>query len=305
MDCVEKAKIHIESFGDLGYLFGDCCKLYCMTTENISGYLKKYDLKGKKVLSVVGSGDQRLNSYLMGATEVTSFDVNSLCKFQLDLKDKAIEHLEYDEFLRLFGISNDEDLDDEVLLDKEMFHKIEDSLEKDTYQFFRYMLFESGYGLFVNVYYPFDKSLSKLQKNNAYLTPDSYYTLKKILPGKSNRFVHTGIDHLAESLNGEKYDIIILSNISDYTQLISTKDPLGNFRKIIDQLALLLNEDGIMQVGYIYSRYSSLSSFSDFRINRRRTKYFPIGEFQMEFFDSYYGDGTYDKAIVYQKTLKR
>ena len=301
MDSVELAKKHIEEFGDLGYLFGDCCKLYSMTTENISGFLKKYDLKDKKVLTVAGSGDQRLNSYLMGAKEVTCFDVNSLCKLQLDLKDKAITHLEYDEFLRLFGITDD-DLD--IILDPEMFHKIEDYLEKDSWSFFHYLLFEANARLQTNIYYPFDCSLSKQRKNNAYLTPDAYYTLKRTLPGKSKRFINTGIDQLAGSISDEKFDVILLSNISDYTQLICPSNPLENYRRIIDQLALLLNEPGIMQVGYIYSRYSVLDHFSDFRINSCRTKYFPIGEYQIDFFDSYYGDGTYDKSIVYQKVKK-
>ena len=272
MDCVEKAKMQIEQFGDLSILFSNCCKLYCMTTENISGFLKKYDLKDKKVLTVAGSGDHRLNSFLMGASDVVSFDVN------------------------------DEDRHDHIL-DPEMFQKIEEYLEEDTCSFFHFLLFESDV-VHNCVYHPFDNSLKKQKQLNSYLTPDSYYKLRSILQKKNNRFVNVGIDHLADFLAGEKFDAILLSNISDYAQLISYRDSLGNYKRIIDQLSSLLNEDGIMQVGYIYSRYSSYNSFSDFRVNRCRTKYFPIGEYQIEFFDSYYGDGTYDKSIVYQKVKK-
>lgn len=37
-------------------------KIYLNTTENIAGILEGLDIKGKKVLSVAGSGDQMLNA---------------------------------------------------------------------------------------------------------------------------------------------------------------------------------------------------------------------------------------------------
>lgn len=304
MNCVEMAKTHVDEFGDLSYLFGNCCKLYSMTTENIAGFLKKYNLNDKRVLTVAGSGDQRLNAYLMGASEVTCFDINGLCKLQLDLKDKAIQYLEYEDFLRLFGIYTETPIEGQIL-DVDMFHKIEDYLDEDTYSFFYYVLCEKDYTIHNSIYYPFDKSLSIQQRMNAYLNPDSYYLLRHRLRGKSNRFIHVGIDQLSDIIKGEKYDLILLSNISDYTQLMWSKDSLGHYKQIIDQLALILNDQGIMQVGYVYSRYGLSDSFSDFRINSIRSKYFPFGEYMIEYFDSFYGDGTYDKAIVYQKTLKK
>ena len=129
-------KMLFDTYGDLGYGFGNNSLLYSMTTENINGFLSKYDLKNKKVLTVAGSGDQRLNAYLMGADDVTCFDINELCKYHLDLKDKAIINLSYEEFLKFFGF-----LSKDSVFQTDLFMKIQDRLDPDTFDLFYYLLF--------------------------------------------------------------------------------------------------------------------------------------------------------------------
>ena len=96
-------------------------------------------------------------------------------------------------------------------------------------------------------------------------------------------------------------DMILLSNISDYTHHIYDKDDLENYRILIDRLMDNLNLYGIMQVGYIYSFYGRGEDVSDFHVNKKRQEYFPTSIFHSCFVPSYYNDGSYDKVITYQK----
>lgn len=54
----------------------DFQKVYPFTTEDISGYLTQLDVENKKILTVGSSADQALNAILLGAREVTIFDIN-------------------------------------------------------------------------------------------------------------------------------------------------------------------------------------------------------------------------------------
>ncbi len=292
-------KMLFDTYGDLGYGFGNNSLLYPMTTENINGFLSKYDLKNKKVLTVAGSGDQRLNAYLMGADDVTCFDINELCKYHLDLKDKAIINLSYEEFLKFFGF-----LSKDSVFQTDLFMKIQDRLDPDTFDLFYYLLFEKE-GFHPNdLYRPFHSSLESQKVFNAYLTEENYKTLQDVLSSKELKFIPTSIINLPNEIEGEKYDVIYLSNISDYIHTFYSKDALHEYRLLIDRLIDHLSDDGMIQVGYIYSRYPLGSYVSDFSKGFRRCLYFPIPEFETVFFDSYYDDSTYDKAVVYQKKKK-
>ena len=54
-------------------------KVYPFTTEDISGYLTQIDVENKKVLTVGSSGDQALNSLLLGAKSATAVDIDPNC----------------------------------------------------------------------------------------------------------------------------------------------------------------------------------------------------------------------------------
>ena len=101
---IEKIIDYISIKGCLSSNFKGYSKMYAMTTENISGFLNKHDLKDKKVLTVAGSGDQRYNAYLRGARDVTCFDVNPMADLNLRLKETAMKELEWSDFLKFFGI---------------------------------------------------------------------------------------------------------------------------------------------------------------------------------------------------------
>ena len=55
-------------------------KVYPFTTEIISGYFPKLELKGKSVLTVGSSLDQAFNALVLGASDVTVYDINPSVK---------------------------------------------------------------------------------------------------------------------------------------------------------------------------------------------------------------------------------
>lgn len=276
--------------------FGMFCRVYNMTTENIFGFLNNYDLRDKKVLTVAGSGDQRLNSYLLGASDVTCFDINPLTELNMELKDRALETLSLDEFLDFFGIVNDY-YDENSVLDFRLFDKFSILLDSDTYDFYNYVI-QNNKGK--DIYFDGD-DLNVIEKMNGYLNYENYLKLQNIIKNKKIKFIDTDIHSLPDRLNGEKFDMILLSNISDYTHHIYEEDDLKRFRELIDKLIDNLKLYGIMQVGYIYSRYGRGEDVSNFHINKYRHESFPTSVFHSKFVSSYYNDGTYDKIITYQK----
>lgn len=292
---LEQVKEYLKSMGHLSSDFGKFNKMYSMTTENIYGFLKNYNLKDKKILSVAGSGDQRLNAYLMGAKDVTCFDVNPLTSLQLKLKDEAIKKINFEKFIKFFGIYSHRYSGYYETLDKRIFDEFKHLLDENTYNLFKFLIEENQNISSRDIYFRFENNLEVLQKMNNYLNPDDYFALGEILKHKSIDFLNCNLSNLSKSLAGEKYDMILLSNISDYMF------DLKSFRKIIDMLIDNLNMYGIIQFGYIYSKYGKYQDVGNFKDDHERQKYFPTNLFYTTMVDSYHGNNLQDKVITYQK----
>ena len=61
-------------------------RLYPFTTENIAGYIDKFNLKGKSLLTVGSSADQVINAIYKGSKDITLYDVNIFAKYYYYLK---------------------------------------------------------------------------------------------------------------------------------------------------------------------------------------------------------------------------
>jgi hypothetical protein len=297
---LERVKKFININGNLCNIFGDYSKLYSMTTENIYGFLKNYDLQDKKILTVAGSGDQRLNAFLMGAKDITCFDINPLTFLQLNLKDTAISIINYEKFIKFFGMYSKKFGDYYHTLDSRIFDEFKHLLDNETYAFFNYIINELKLDE-DDIYFDLENNLSILKNMNNYLNPDNYYKLSKIIKNKKIKFIDSDVVDLPNKLNGEKFDMILLSNISDYTHVIYGKNDLEKYRELIDKLINNLNLYGILQVGYIYSIYSKNDDVSDFNKKEKRQIYFPTDKFHSVIVNSYQGKKFHDKVITYQK----
>lgn len=288
----------LETNGNLDNEFGELSKIYLMTTENIKAFLQQYDLCDKDILTVAGSGDQMLNAYLMGARNVTCFDINPLAFYQVKLKKAAVCALSYQEFLEFFFH------DYNKVFDRNLFDKISKKLDDDTVDFFNSLFNKYDSNQIINkIYYRFTPDLKQMQRMNSYLDLDNYNKLSSILENKDVSFIHSNITELKNKIMTNTYDMILFSNISDSIENIWGKDCLKSFKRLIHSLSRNLNKDGIIQVGYIYDYYYG-RDHNPFKDKKLRQSIFTTDEFYSTFVESYRLHSASDAIITYQKVKR-
>lgn len=188
-------------------------KIYPFTTESISGYITKMDIKDKMVLTLGSSCDQALNSLLLGAKDVTIFDINEQVKNFYELKRKLILS------------TSREDLREKLI----------NELNSKDFLYFN--------EIFLN---------DSLIKMNLYLQNDENYNkLRNILKEKKINFIVGDIFNVTEySKLNQKYDRVILSNVLDY--LPTDLDKSKKVFDIYKGLSQHLNEGSLIQLYYLY-----------------------------------------------------
>lgn len=220
-------------------------KLYSFTTENIKGYISKFVLEDKKVLTVAGSGDHILNSVLGGAKDITAFDINLPALYFSELKIIAVLHFSFDTFLDFFMI------DGNSPLEYKQFCQIKDKLSTNCCEFFEKIYSEFNYNgkeLRTSQYFnnKYDTRERKLNYN-CYLDAGNFQLLKEKLKKANITFCCSSLENLSFMLQNYKmFDIIFLSNISDYFG----KD-LG-LKEFLSCVLKLKNDSNILVFGYVY-----------------------------------------------------
>lgn len=200
--------------------------IYPFTTENIAGYMEKLNLSDKKIITVTGSGDHVINALVQGTRDITTFDVNPISEYYLDLKLSAIKSLEYKDFLKFLLYIGDRSLDYDI------FKKLE--LNDKSYEFFEKKYYEVGYDgealrrspLFINKYFNVE---SKIEEN-LYLDLKNYNYVKGLIDCCDIRFINSNLVDLKLM---EKYDYMFLSNIADYLNLMFDGDYLENYYSLL------------------------------------------------------------------------
>jgi len=296
---IENVNDILKRDGSLSNSFGDLSKIYLMTTENIRGFLEQFDLHNKEVLTVAGSGDQMLNSYLIGAKNVTCFDINPLAFYQVKLKKAAVHSLSYQEYLNFFFMEFGK------ILDRDLFEKVASELDQETLDFFMYLYDNyNNEQIMDKIYYRFSPSLEKMKRMNTYLEEENYELLKYNLEDKEVSFIHSDITQLRNNLPKNFYDLILLSNISDSIIDIWPEDCLKNFKRLIHSLSKNLADNGIIQVGYIYDYYHNRQTHP-FRNKNLRQNVFTTDEFYTTFVGSYNSYSESDAVVYYQKFKRK
>lgn len=230
----------------------DFAKIYTFTTENISGYLKYFDLENKSLLTVGSSGDQVLNAYLEGCRDITLVDINEFAKFYLYLKISAIMTLDYKGFKDFFFKCNSNYFNIDInknMFSKKTFDKFKSTLRLIDYE--SYLFFDELFNTF---------SSSTIRKNlmnddvlvnsiikgfNKYLkNEENYNLLQKMLKKELHKLKFNYINEDILKFDSEKrYDNIFLSNISKYITL-------NDLECLVMRLNENLNEK--MLFSYIY-----------------------------------------------------
>lgn len=226
-------------------------KVYSFTTENISEYIKYFDLINKKLLTVGSSGDQILNAYYYGARDITLFDINEFSKYYIYLKISAIISLDYLEFQKFFfkhGYDIDEDYYNKNRFNKDIFNTFKSTLRLFDYE--AYLFFDelfSNYSLRNKSDYLFDDDEDRnrvIRGFNIYLKDEeSYNKLKNKLKSISFKFINGDI--FKDNING-LYDNIFLSNLCTWYSINELKELIEKMDKNN------LNINGSMLICYLY-----------------------------------------------------
>lgn len=214
--------------------FNTVSKVYKFATENLH-YMDHFQFIGKNVLSVGGSGDQMLEAYRRGASQVTCFDINLHAQFMVELKLAALHELDRARFLDLL-------LNENI---NAWYPDIRDCLTDSAQTFFDQHLRSF---IFTNHTY------TNLERYVPYISSDAYYgEIRKRLP--HNLIWHTlDITAAAKTLEGS-WDYILLSNIADYShQMYPTDDQHVDtyFKHNVEPWLSKLTPGGTLVYAYIY-----------------------------------------------------
>lgn len=192
--------------------------IYLFTTEDISGYFPVLDLKDKSVLTVGSSGDQAFNALLLGAGEVTLFDINpntyEFIKLKKDFILKYPRKKAYGEIYKINQIHTSKDI-------------------------FPYRNIKK-----MNLYFANDENYEilkeKLRTQEIEVITGDIFNMSKSLK------------------KGEKFDRIIFSNILQYINYYAKMSGYEEkemlfLRKSFEDWITHLEDNGIIQLLYIYS----------------------------------------------------
>ena len=240
----------------------ECCKaceegkiyfnrtMFPFTTENISGYIKNFDLKDKSLLTVGSSGDQIINAVLQGSKDITLYDIVPESKYYYYLKVAGMISLTKEEFLEFFRFKSYIGCSENAnVFNMKSFNKIKPVLkllDVDSYTYF-----DELFSIFSNItlrktlFSPCEYSTKRIEKFNLYLKSNILYDeaiskVKIVRP----KFIFKDIFEID---NNFKYDNIWLSNIA--TWLNEKHKILELFNKTYS----CLNKEGKLLFSYLYS----------------------------------------------------
>lgn len=234
---IKKEFFHEESF------------IYMKTNEMIQEYVQ-YLLHKKNILSVIGSGDQIINSLITKPEYIDCFDISIYPEYFLNLKLAAIKTLSKEEYLNLFFecalTSKDEYYDDLY------FEKIRNELVDKYRDFWDALFNHTDWYEITNSSLFSSEVVSKEYaiKQNLYLNDNIYYHLKNNISSvKFNFFTCNILDSFSEF--NKKYDLVFLSNISAYVNKEKYRQMLKQFK---------LSKDGYI-ITYLFGKLEENEKF--------------------------------------------
>lgn len=197
-----KNTFHSESF------------IYKKTNEKLNEFIDLL-LNKDKVLSVIGSGDQILNTLLTKPSKIDAFDISVFPKFFLKLKIASIKSLSRDEYIKFFFSTTETFLDE--YYDDLYFDKIRKELDIEAEDFWTYLFqYNDWYDIYNSTLFS-SESVFEEQAiiQNKYLDNDEYYHLRDILQSAQINYIES---NLLDLKINDTYDLIYLSNILEYVK---------------------------------------------------------------------------------------
>lgn len=197
-----KNTFHSESF------------IYKKTNEKLNEFIDLL-LNKDKVLSVIGSGDQILNTLLTKPSKIDAFDISVFPKFFLKLKITSIKSLSRDEYIKFFFSTTETFLDE--YYDDLYFDKIRKELDDESEDFWTYLFqYNDWYDIYNSTLFS-SESVFEEQAiiQNKYLDNNEYYKLRDILQNVQINYIES---NLLDLKINDTYDLIYLSNILEYVK---------------------------------------------------------------------------------------
>lgn len=263
MACFEENLNNAISICDDRYPFdkrGFFYNIYPFTTENISGYIKLFNLRNKSLLTVGSSCDQSINAALQGCFDQTIYDICPYTKYYFYLKKTAIEVLSYQEFCEFFAYRNYliNNYGDSIItrntrnnpnaFNSETYEKLYMQLRLNDYESYLFweQLFSdfSGIEIRTKLFNYDEDNIRLIRQLSPYISCKGLYNkTKKNIKCLNPRFITDDIYKLNIE---EKYDNIFLSNIACY------ETDMNRYKEFIDKLYNYLNEQGDLLLSYLY-----------------------------------------------------
>ena len=221
--------------------------IFLFSNDEMDTILRNMDFEDG-LLSVTASLDHALNAILLGAKDVTLFDINKAAKYFAELKLHAIKNLDYEEFLHLYGLEpvkfpkfqkkNVKILkeNNSVKLNKDMVYKLCKDMNKPYSYFFERLFFLN--------FFDNEKNQINFHKNimpnaNLYMKKDEFYKLKELLNDvKINEYIDCDIFDLKKHISDNEYSAMIFSNITSYF----VKDDYKKLHRRIEQVFSICDE---------------------------------------------------------------
>lgn len=225
--------------------------VYLFSNENISAYLQGLDnMRGGRVLAVGASGDHALESLLMGARHVDTFDINYLQRHVLELKTKMISHLPHADFVEYF-LADDQKMNQQII--RPIWRKFSPSLRL----FLRSIQRPNGMGIFSHSFDWCDANASPVR----YVSDaGAYDELQSILRHNSNQITFHENDLLhVPAVFHEKFDVILLSNI--FTYYAPAQMPISQMKTFYNNILVPLSKLNMGKQGSICFNYMWTSPF--------------------------------------------
>ena len=189
-------------------------RFYAFSNECIEDYLSQIDINGKNVLTAGSSGDQVLYSLLYGAKDVTCFDINPFSKYVFDLKEAFIKTFNYNQMHDMFINSY---LSTCSLFEKDNYQQVRHELSPDSLMFWD-SAFAAGLCP-ATADWVYQGGITCCE-NCAYLKDENLYNRlqqRLIANNYSTKFICCDLRQIFDHIGSAKFDLILLSNIFDYT----------------------------------------------------------------------------------------
>lgn len=275
-----KTALDASSKSNHAIKFGQFAPIYRFSTENLI-YFNDLQVANRKVLTIGGSYDHCIDLVLLGAKEVHNIDVNVCAQYYGNLKKIGLTHFTFEQFNNFFIHG----------FDYRLFLTIQEYLKQDTKIFFNALYKQYNYDGQAVITSDFFHDNTTITA--AYLVNETTY-LKAQTKIKNHDFIwHLfNISDIKEDTSLTLYDLILLSNIADYSHKMFRDNHTEQFKEdIVLPLLAHLNKNGILMFGYVFDYFNKLHSdkrniFNSFPHRMSLYNHIPNYAYQEIIFDS-------------------